>query len=259
MHYVSVEEARHLPGLRLVLTAGMPGPWGEAAKAVFSLKNLSYTAVFQEGAGENEALREWTGQVSAPVVVYNDEEPCCSWESILFFAERMAPEPALLPEDCAQRARVFGYLREIAGQQGFGWQRRMMMIQAVINHTQGQPPENTQRIMHRYHYREAEAKEAPQRAMRILEALAALLHEQRARGVPYFIGDSLGALDVYWAAFSNMYAPLPAELNPMPEQLRALHEVHGPPLSEADPILLEHRDRMFRDHLQLPLDFLVDS
>ena len=32
--WIDVEQARRLPGLRLVLTQGVPGPWGEAAKGV---------------------------------------------------------------------------------------------------------------------------------------------------------------------------------------------------------------------------------
>ena len=35
MEYLSVEEAKNRSGLRLVLTRGVPGPWGEAAKAIF--------------------------------------------------------------------------------------------------------------------------------------------------------------------------------------------------------------------------------
>ncbi len=40
MKYLSVEEAIDMPGLRLVLTAGVPGPWGESAKAILAYKQL---------------------------------------------------------------------------------------------------------------------------------------------------------------------------------------------------------------------------
>ena len=43
MQYISVEEAVDAPGLRLVLSAGVPGPWGEAAKSILAHKNLHYT------------------------------------------------------------------------------------------------------------------------------------------------------------------------------------------------------------------------
>ena len=55
MKYLSVEEAIDMPGLRLVLTAGVPGPWGESAKAILAHKGLAFTPVLQQGGGENES------------------------------------------------------------------------------------------------------------------------------------------------------------------------------------------------------------
>ena len=49
MKYLSVEEAIDIQGLRLVLTAGVPGPWGEAAKAILAFKHIEYTPVLQQG------------------------------------------------------------------------------------------------------------------------------------------------------------------------------------------------------------------
>ncbi len=92
MQYLSVEEAIHAPGLRLVLTAGVPGPWGESAKAILAYKGLEFTPVHQHGGGANEALREWTGQTSAPVMVYENLPPACHWLDLLLLAERLAPE-----------------------------------------------------------------------------------------------------------------------------------------------------------------------
>ena len=67
MRYASIAEGRTAPGLRLVLTADVPGPWGEAAKYILAFKGLSYLAVAQQGGGENAELQEWTGQAGAPV------------------------------------------------------------------------------------------------------------------------------------------------------------------------------------------------
>lgn len=36
--YVSVEDARNAPGLRMVVVGGIPSPWGEAAKGIFHMK-----------------------------------------------------------------------------------------------------------------------------------------------------------------------------------------------------------------------------
>ncbi len=53
MEYRSVEEARKEPGLRLVLSMGVPGPWGEAAKGILALKEVPFVPVGQKPAVPN--------------------------------------------------------------------------------------------------------------------------------------------------------------------------------------------------------------
>ena len=108
MAYASVEQARKAPGLRLVLTRDVPGPWGEAAKYIFGAKRLAYMPAEQIPGGENAALREWTGQISAPVAAWNDERPVWSMTDILELAERLAPEPPLIPSEPRERAWMYG-------------------------------------------------------------------------------------------------------------------------------------------------------
>ena len=72
MHYLSVEAAQQQSGLRLVLTRGVPGPWSEAAKAVFNLRQVPYQAVEQQGGRSNPELVAWTGHRNAPIALYNN-------------------------------------------------------------------------------------------------------------------------------------------------------------------------------------------
>ena len=81
--YISIEEAHRRTGLRLVLTSRVPGPWGEAAKALFHVKNIPYTKVEQRPGKSDAKLRAWTAQTSAPVAVYEDERPRSGWADIL--------------------------------------------------------------------------------------------------------------------------------------------------------------------------------
>ena len=106
--YVEIEEANGMSGLRVVLTPSVPGPWTEAAKAILRVKNLPYVKVRQELLGQNLPLLKWTKQATAPVFVYNDERPRTIWNDQLYLAERLAPNPPLIPADIDERMLMFG-------------------------------------------------------------------------------------------------------------------------------------------------------
>lgn len=252
--FVDVEEARPLGGLRLVLTTGVPGPWGEAAKGILRVKRLPYIAVRQDGGGENEALADWTGQTSAPVAVWNDERPRTTSLEILFLAERLSPDPPLLPDDADERARMLGYCHEIIGEQGLGWSRRLMMLHPMLAFGGEATPAPLRRLGAKYGYTPEAAEAAPWRVIAILRMLAAQLDRQRLAGKPFLVGSRLSALDVYWATFAAMLEPLPEELCPMPAGLRSVYTVTGPVREALDPALLAHRDFVYREYLELPVD-----
>ena len=106
MKYLSAAEARNLPGLRLVLTAHMPGPWGEAAKALLSVRQVKYVPVAQAAMEANDDLYAWTGVRNAPVAVLDEEPPQTTWLDILLLAERLGSGTPLLPSDPIERALV---------------------------------------------------------------------------------------------------------------------------------------------------------
>lgn len=257
MRYASIEEGRAATGLRLVLTVGAPGPWGEAAKAICKVKGLAFLPVAQEAGGENPALRAWTGQAGAPVAVFGDEAPRTDSLEILFLAERLAPTPRLIPEDPAERAAMFGLSREIIGRGGIGWERRNMLIAPMAAGPDAPP--HIRRIAERYDCTPDVVAAAPGRIIAILGYLARVLREQQARGRRWFVGDSLSAADIYWACFSNMLLPLREEDCPMPPYLRAAYGHAGGGVPEAiDPVLIAHRDAVFAQYIGLPLDFLPE-
>src|SRR5688500_10909566 len=113
MKYLTVAEARQLPGLRLVLTAHMPGPWGEAAKYILAARNVHFIPVEQLALERNEDLFAWTGMRNAPIAVYNDEPPQSTWLEILILAERLGSGPSLIPEDPIHRALMMGFSTEL--------------------------------------------------------------------------------------------------------------------------------------------------
>jgi glutathione S-transferase len=246
--YVSVAEARAMKGLRLVLSAGTPGPWGIAARALFAIRNVPFVAVRQDLMQPNEDLRAWTGVRNAPVAVFDDEPALHNWLDILMLAERLGSGPSLLPDDPVERALAVGFSAEICGHGGFGWSRRLDMAgSSGAPHTPA---------MDAYGLRADAIRAAPARVAGILRGLATQLRRQREAGRDYLVGDRLSAPDVHWAAFSQLVVPLPHADCPMPEGMRAIYGAMSPDVAAAvDPLLIGHRDRVFARHIGLPLDF----
>jgi glutathione S-transferase len=253
LQYRSFEEIVDHPGLRIVLVKGVPSPWGQAAKTIFEIKGLDYVAAPWLGGEPNDDIAAWSGATSAPIVAWAREKPVNRWIDILYLAERIAPKPALIPADATQRALMIGLSHEICGEMGIGWNRRLQLFAPAF--ASGNPPAGISRMGSKYGYNENDAKAAGERVAASLKALATQLKSQYARGVKYFVGDTLSALDVYWTAFANLLDPLPKEQNPMNEGLRRGFTASDPVVKAAlDPLLLEHRSRIFREHFRDPME-----
>jgi glutathione S-transferase len=178
--------------------------------------------------------------------------PRDDWIDIALLAERLAPTPRLIPDDVDERARVFGLGRELCGELGLGWCRRLSLVHQLMQVAPDLPI--TQYLASRYGYDASVAEQAPARVAAILRAFAAQLAAQRAAGRHHLVGDSLTALDIWWAAFAAMIQPLPHELCPMRRDTRMAYTPRDAVvLDAADPALLEHRDFVYREHLELPV------
>ncbi len=254
MDFAGLAEVQQAGGLRIVIVEGVPSPWGQAAKTFFELKGVPFLVAAQEPGGANDALLAWSGQAGAPVVAYEEEPPRHGWADILFLADRIAPEPRLIPADAGDRALMLGLSHEICGELGLGWCRRLMMMKPAIE--SGNPPEGMARMAERYRYDAAQANAAPERVAAILKNLAEQLRSQRARGSHFLIGEELSALDIYWAAFANLLDPLPDALCPMPAELRPAFVNQDEGIADAlDKALLEHRDFICEEYFRLPMEF----
>ncbi len=226
MEYLSVEEARNLPGLRLVLSTHVPGPWGEAAKALLKIRGVDYKAVAQQPMQPNEALRDWTGVRNAPVAVLDDGPPITNWLDFVMLAERLGKGPSLLPEAPLDRALCLGLSAEICGREGLGWVRRHLVFENLWENEAAiaAASEHDRDIIKAYDYSPAAAQAAPRRMVDILTGLSQQLRRQREAGSDYLAGTSLSACDVHWACFSIMLDPLPHSVNPrLPPFTRTCH------------------------------------
>jgi glutathione S-transferase len=250
--YMSVEEAINQSGLRMVVVGAVPSPWGEAAKGILHIKGIEWVAVRLDY--DSDLLKEWAGQRSGPVAIYEKERPRSGWAEILLLAERLAPAPSLLPADPAERALVFGLAHEICGEAGLGWSRRLQLVHVGLQGTGGFPKRVAAYLSKKYGYSPEAGAACGPRVAELVGMLAARLKAQRAAGSRYYVGGSLTAVDVYSATVTAMFGPLPPEQCEMEAGTRAAFEARDAQTEAAlDPILFEHRDMMYAEHLELPL------
>jgi glutathione S-transferase len=249
--YTPVEEAKLKPGLRIAFTRGVPGPWSQAARALFDVKGIDYLAVAQDLGEPNLALREWTGQDAAPVAMLDNERPRAHWSEIIMLAERLKASPALIPTDANQRLTMFGLCHEICAEDGFGWNTRALLFAALEK--DGSPVSS---LMRRKYAEEVSLDHARHRMNAVVKMLSKRLEDQRLEGSPYFVGRTLSAADIYWTTFSTLVSAISHPDCPMPDYYRALPIAACAELTEPLPAnLIEHREQMLRTHFVLPMRF----
>ena len=270
LEYVSIATARGMSGLRLVLgNYTLPGPWREACKGLFYVKGLAYTPVVTADAGASDLaigmddtqseLLAWTGQASAPVAVWNDERPRSSWGDQLNLAERLNPDPPLIPAKISDRVLMFGLINELAGENGIAWEKRLLMVHGPLSSL---PPGAEGRAFFeflgaKYGYTPARAATAALRIVEILTTFDAQLTAQKNAGRHYLVGDRFSAVDIYWATFCGLIDPMPPARCPMANAFRgSAYGNDNPDVARAlTPALLAHRDRVYEQHLELPIVF----
>ncbi len=149
---------------------------------------------------------------------------------------------------------MLGLSALIAGVDGFGWNRRLQMLAPMM--TLDDPPDFAVRLGHKYGWSRQALAASTARLQAISAELDARLTRQQAQGRDYLVGNTVSAADFYWANFAGMVKPLGPQDNPMPDYMRATYEsVDADTLACLTPRLEAHRDRMYKRHIALPLDF----
>ncbi|MBO6903295.1 MAG: hypothetical protein JJ864_18320 [Rhizobiaceae bacterium] len=250
--YVSVDNAISRDGLRMVVVGGIPSPWGEAAKGIMHVKGIQWTAV--RLVYDSDELKRWAGQRSGPVAIYNGEPPRSGWSEILALAERLAPQPALVPDDADERVTVLGIAQELCGEGGLGWSRRLDLIDARFEGRGGFAEPVAKYLSRKYGYRPGVGEAARRRMRSGLAMLAARLRAQKNAGSDYIVGERLTAADIYCATFAGMFGPLAEDVCAMEKHMRsAFATIDEETEAVLDPVLFAHRDMMYERHLELPL------
>ncbi|GAC1455032.1 MAG: hypothetical protein PVSMB6_11660 [Steroidobacteraceae bacterium] len=251
VQYLGVAEAIKRGGLRMVVVGDVPSPWGEAAKGLLHIKGIEWAAV--RLVYDSAPLAEWAGQRSGPIAIYESERPRSGWAEILLLAERLAPVPSLLPADPTERALAFGLAHEICGEGGLGWSRRLQLVHTGLQGAGGFPARVAKYLGRKYGYSPEAGTAAGPRVTQLLGMLGARLKTQGAAGSRYYVGSALSAVDVYSATFAAMFSPLPPAHCQMESSMRAAFESREAQIEAGLEPILEHRDMMYREYLELPL------
>jgi len=250
--FVSIAEAREAPGLRMACIRGVPSPWTEAAKGIFHAKGLACQYAAQAEGDPDDAIAGWAGDSSVPVVAFEREPLRTGWAEILLLAERLAPEPGLVPRDPSERAVMFGLAHEICGEMGFGWSLRLELIRISLGHGDDRtgrfPSRAAGALAGKYGFYPEHVRAARSRVVEVLGLLDARLAEGR-----YLIGDALTAADIYWATFANLLSPLPEADLPAIALIRDVYTNRDPEFAAAlTPRLVRHQLHVYERYLELP-------
>jgi glutathione S-transferase len=166
-------------------------------------------------------------------------------------AERLAPTPALLSLEPNERGRTLLLANDFCSERGLGWMRRLQLVHAGLTKTGGFSERVSAYLGKKYGYNPAEADTYGPRVRELLAKFAAALRDS---GGAWYHGASFGAVDIYSAAFVGLFKPLPDAQCAMEPGIRAAWEwLDDETRAAIDPILIEHRDRMYARHLELPL------
>ena len=246
--YIEFEDAVAADGLRMTVVSQVPSPWGEAAKGIFHVKGLNCSAVRLDPM--NRDMTKWARGASAPAVMNGKEAPRSGAIDILLLAERLAPEPALLPADPMDRALALGMAHEFCGEGGLGWARRLHLTHLGLNRQGGFVEPVAQYLAAKYGYTAEDGAAAHGRVIELLTMFAGRLAAQQARGQEYFFDCGMTAVDIYAATFAGLLQPLPEEVCAMRPATRTAFETVDAETMAAAGGLLAHRDMMYERWLE---------
>ena len=141
---------------------------------------------------------------------------------------------------------------------GLGWCRRLDSVHKGLNgqglNEGAYPQPIAGYLAKKYGYQPEQGPHYGERTISILELLSEKLKAQHEKGSKYYLGDSISAVDIYSATFMACFKPLPEDQCAMSPVIRTVFEVLDEKTKAAlDPILLQHRDFIYSQHLALPL------
>ena len=213
-NFITLEEAASIEkGTRVTFVPGVQAMYAEALKNLCYVKNVPLTRVLhpimgvdkETGEDRQAKLYELTSQTSLPTMFHDKERPRNVWIEQLALVERVGTKdsPKLIPDNFEQRVEMFGICAVVLGEDGLVWNMRIMMDSPLAQ---------------KYGYSEGASATAPGKIAEVITLIDNRLQAQEKNGSSYLIGDTLTALDVYWATMSMTILPVPLEIMPKTQQ-----------------------------------------
>jgi glutathione S-transferase len=212
--FITLEEAASMEeGTRVTFAPGMQAMFSEALKNICYVKKVPLTRVLhpimgvdkETGEDRQAKLYELTSQSSLPTMLHDKERPRNVWIEQLALAERIGAVDSLklIPDNFEHRVEMFGLCAVVLGEDGLTWNMRIL-----IDSPLGQ----------KYGYSEEASSAAPGKIAEVIALIDNRLEAQEKNGSRYLVGDSLTAVDIYWATMSMTILPVPLEIMPKTQQ-----------------------------------------
>ena len=212
--FITLEESASMQkGTRVTFVPGVQAMFSEALKNLCYVKRVPLTRVLHpimgvdEKTGEDRQAKlfELTSQTSLPTMFHDDERPRNVWIEQLALAERIGTKdsPKLIPDNFEQRADMFGLCAIVLGEDGLTWNMRILIDTPLAQ---------------KYGYSEEASSSAPKKIAEVITLIDRRLEAQEKQGSRYLVGDTLTAVDIYWATMSMTILPVPLEIMPKTKQ-----------------------------------------
>lgn len=135
---------------------------------------------------------------------------------------------------------------------GLGWAYRLLMIDKALKHGEGEgafSPRVARYLAPRYGFDAAAAEAAEHRVIDVLTMLSS-----RIESHPYLMGETLTAIDIYWATFANLLIPLPPEDMAAKPSIRTAFTCRNERILGAiSRRLRAHQRHVYENYLELPV------
>ena len=212
--FISLADAAEMKnGTRVTFVPGVQALYAEALKNICYVKKIPIIRVLhplmgidkETGEDRQAQLFDLTCQTSLPTMLHDEERPRNVWIEQLALAEEIGDvgSPSLIPDKFELRVEMFGLCAVVLAEDGLVWNIRIL---------------NDSPLGRKYGYSEEASSTAPAKIAEVIGLIDGRLEAQEKLGSRYLVGDSLTAVDIYWATLSMSALPVPPEIMPKTQQ-----------------------------------------